>query len=102
MVFTSWSRYRRSMVGTGVFLLGLMLAGVVGVAPAAAQQATPSVMRGGQVFNDNCQVCHGVYAQGRMGPPLLPLPPFITSLPREAIAADLTGLVRGGIPGRMP
>jgi hypothetical protein len=102
MVQRRWRFHTRSMVGVGVFMVGLISATVVGVAPAAAQQATPSVMRGSQVFNDNCQICHGVYAQGRMGPPLLPLPPFITSLPRDAIVADLSGLVRGGIPGRMP
>jgi cytochrome c553 len=79
----------------------LTMAALVGAGSVAAQ-STSSVQRGAQVFNDNCQICHGVYAQGRMGPPLLPLPPEIGSAPRDALIPDLTGLVRGGIPGRMP
>ena len=79
----------------------LALAGVASVVGVAAQ-ASPSVHRGAQVFDANCQICHGAYAQGRMGPPLLPLPPEVAAVPRDGLVTELTGLVRGGIPGRMP
>jgi mono/diheme cytochrome c family protein len=96
---------RRSLrsvrMGVGMLMLVLISAAGVGAQSALAQQ-NPSVQRGAQVFNDNCQICHGVYAQGRMGPPLLPLPPEIASEPRTALIPELTGLIRGGIPGRMP
>ena len=91
---------RRVRMGVGMLMLVLSAAGV-GTQLASAQQ-DPSVQRGAQVFNNNCQICHGVYAQGRMGPPLLPLPQEIASQPRTALIPELTGLVRGGIPGRMP
>src|SRR5690242_6966615 len=93
--------HRRAMaLGSGM-LIAVVAATLVTVSSAAAQ-SNPSVARGAVVFNNNCQICHGVYAQGRMGPPLLPLPPEIASAPRDAIIPELTGLVRGGIPGRMP
>jgi len=97
-----WRSLRvRAGVGVGMLMLALTTAAIVGSQSAMAQQ-DPSVQRGAHVFNDNCQICHGVYAQGRMGPPLLPLPPEIGSQPRTALIPELTGLVRGGIPGRMP
>jgi mono/diheme cytochrome c family protein len=88
-----------AMVGA----VGAAIAGtVVSVAPVAADPPDASVMRGTQVFQDNCEVCHGPYAQGKVGPPLIPIPAEIASQPVDAIRADLTGLVRGGIPGAMP
>jgi cytochrome c553 len=95
-----------SRKGTGrnvrlvVVCLCLLPVWLVGAQAAFAQ--SDSVQRGAHVFNDNCQICHGVYAQGRMGPPLVPLPPPVASMPRDALVEDLTGLIRGGIPGRMP
>ena len=83
-------------------MLLLVLASVLIGAQSALAQQSPSVQRGAHVFNDNCQICYGVYAQGRMGPPLLPLPQEIASQPRTALIPELTGLVRSGIPGRMP
>jgi mono/diheme cytochrome c family protein len=97
-----YPRRARPAVSVALCVVGLAAAAVVGVTPTNAQQASPTVARGAQVFNDNCQICHGPYAQGRMGPPLLPLPPFITTLPRDEIVGELLGLIRGGIPGRMP
>jgi mono/diheme cytochrome c family protein len=93
-------RSRRLSTLALVSALAVTLA-LITVEPAAAQ-SSPSVQRGAQVFNANCQVCHGVYAQGRMGPPLLPLPPEIAQAPRDALIGELTGLIRSGIPGRMP
>jgi len=53
-------------VGAGVGMLLLVLASVLIGAQSALAQQSPSVQRGAHVFNDNCQICHGVYAQGRM------------------------------------
>jgi mono/diheme cytochrome c family protein len=92
---------RRTTVVALAFTVSAVATGGVGLQVASAQ-SNPSVARGAQVFNQNCQICHGVYAQGRMGPPLLPLPPEISSQPRDALVPELAGLVRGGIPGRMP
>lgn len=78
-----------------------VLAGSLVVSNAVANQA-PNVPRGAQVFAQNCQVCHGINASGRMGPNLLPIPPEITNAPRPAVVQQLTGLVRNGIPGAMP
>ncbi|HEV2121186.1 MAG TPA: cytochrome c [Chloroflexota bacterium] len=77
---------------------GLALVGVSVAAPA--EQG--GQISGADVYNRNCAVCHGINAQGRLGPPLLPLPPFIQQLPLAVLAEDLTGLVRNGIPGAMP
>ena len=102
MTIVDGPRRPRRMVGTAIGLLLLLVTtAVIGVQSALAQQS-PGVARGAHVFNDNCQICHGVYAQGRMGPPLLPLPQEVASEPRSALIPELTGLVRGGIPGRMP
>jgi cytochrome c5 len=102
MTIVDGPRQPRRLVGMGIGLLLLVVtSAVVGVGSALAQHG-PSVERGAHVFNDNCQICHGVYAQGRMGPPLLPLPQDIATAPRSALIPDLTGLVRSGIPGRMP
>jgi mono/diheme cytochrome c family protein len=85
---------------------GLVAAVVVGafyVSGAVANQPQPSgAAHGATVFVNNCQVCHGVNAQGRIGPPLLPLPERIASEPRPVVTQELTGLVRDGIPGAMP
>jgi mono/diheme cytochrome c family protein len=78
-----------------------VLAGSLYVSNAVANQQ-PNVPRGAQVFAQNCQVCHGVNASGRMGPALMPIPPDITNAPRPAVVQQLTGLVRNGIPGAMP
>ena len=56
---------------------GITAAAIIGslyVSNAVANQQ-PNVPRGAQVFAQNCQVCHGVNAQGRMGPALMPIPP---------------------------
>jgi mono/diheme cytochrome c family protein len=89
---------RLALLAGGAALL-LLASASTGFAQSAPN---PSVARGAQVFNNNCQICHGVYAQGRMGPPLLPLPPEIANAPRSALVPELTGLIRSGIPGRMP
>jgi cytochrome c5 len=92
----------------GGAVTALIVSTVVAVAPVAAQQQQQagqpdaSVMRGTQVFQGNCEVCHGPYAQGRTGPPLVPIPAEVASQPLDAIREDLTGLVRNGIPGAMP
>jgi len=102
MTIVDGPRQPRRLVGMGIGLLLLVgTTAVVGVQTTLAQQG-PSVARGARVFNDNCQICHGVYAQGRMGPPLLPLPQEIATAPRTALIPELTGLVRSGIPGHMP
>jgi cytochrome c5 len=90
-------KHMRRFAGVGVAAVLLCLLSAQG---ALAQ--SESVMQGAHVFNNNCQICHGVYAQGRMGPPLIPLPQEIASMPRDALIGELTGLVRSGIPGRMP
>jgi mono/diheme cytochrome c family protein len=94
-------RRRPVMLAVVVGVTAAVLAGSLVVSNAVANQA-PNVPRGAQVFAQNCQVCHGVNASGRMGPGLLPIPAEITNAPRPAVAQQLTGLVRGGIPGAMP
>ena len=72
---------------------------VGGAGGVAAQQGAA---RGAVVYQNNCQVCHGVNAQGRIGPPLNEIPPEVRQLPRPGVVQELTGLVRNGIPGAMP
>lgn len=79
------------------------IASTVLVTSAAVSNAgAQDVVRGEAVFANNCAVCHGTMASGRMGPPLNMIPPEIASLPPAAVAAELTGLIRNGIPGAMP
>lgn len=88
----------------GAFGAALVLSLAIG-APRA--RSAPAAQAGGAeagatVFARHCQICHGPGGSGRIGPPLNQLPPEIKAAPRDAVVTDLTGLVRGGIPGRMP
>lgn len=99
------SSFVRMLSRASVAVLAIGIAGLLGVAQSKGAFAAPSaqgVMAGAQVFQQNCSVCHGINAQGRLGPPLLPLPPEIAEAPRDAIVEELTQLVRSGIPGAMP
>jgi cytochrome c553 len=76
---------------------------MLGAAVLVTSSATAQdVAMGAALFEGNCAVCHGSGASGRMGPPLNMVPPEIAGLPPTAIAGQLTGLVRNGIPGAMP
>src|SRR5687767_5963084 len=86
-------------VGLVVLMLALSVSLTSNARSSRAQEAPVS---GEAVFMENCQVCHGTMASGKMGPPLNVLPPDLVGLPPEVIAQELTGLVRGGIPGAMP
>jgi mono/diheme cytochrome c family protein len=79
-----------------------LVAGSVAFLNAGTATAQQGSARGATVYQMNCQVCHGVNAQGRLGPPLNQLPPEIAQAPRPAVVQGLTGLLRGGIPGAMP
>ena len=78
------------------------LVALLAVAAISSTAAAQDVARGEEVFNRNCAVCHGPRAAGRMGPPLNMIPPEVAALPPAAVAQELTGLVRNGIPGAMP
>ena len=87
------------------FAVGLSVAAVaalVYVSSVNVATAQQGATRGATVFMNNCQVCHGIAAQGRMGPPLNQLPPQIAQVPRAEVVQGLTQLVRNGIPGAMP
>lgn len=86
-------------VVVGMLALGVTLTSASPVERVAAQ---PASMPGEAIFIQNCSVCHGLKAQGRIGPPLNQLPPEIANVPAEALAPQLTQLIRSGIPGRMP
>lgn len=92
---------RGSIVVASAVIAAVLAIGQSGGA-AAAPGSAQATLSGAQVFEKNCAVCHGVNAQGRIGPPLLPLPPEIASAPRPALVQELTGLIRNGIPGAMP
>lgn len=95
------SRFVVGGVGALLFVLTLgtsVVGAVVGRKAPVMQEADPGAM----VFQQNCAICHGVKAQGRLGPPLNQLPPEIAALSPEEIATELTQLLRGGIPGAMP
>jgi mono/diheme cytochrome c family protein len=93
----SWRHSLRIVVAAGA-LIAPVGAAILMSSSASAQD----VARGDMVFETNCAVCHGAAASGRMGPPLNMVPPEISSMPPDAIAMQLTGLVRNGIPGAMP
>jgi mono/diheme cytochrome c family protein len=91
---------RLAVLAAGV---ALATAGVlVSFNSAGVATAQGGAARGKQVYTQNCQICHGVNAQGRIGPPLNEIPPEISQAPRPAVVQQLTGLIRGGIPGAMP
>ena len=83
-------------------LAGAALVAMLGVATIASTATAQDVTRGEEVFIANCAVCHGSWAQGRMGPPLNQIPPELAAAPLPVVAEGLTGLIRNGIPGRMP
>ena len=87
------------VAGASVALVAALVYTLSSAGTATAQQGAA---RGATVYMNNCQVCHGVAAQGRMGPPLNRIPPEVAQLPRPAVVQDLTGLIRNGIPGAMP
>lgn len=98
-------RSRRALIPVAIgvaAIVGTVQATTVAAQTPPAASPPDSVARGAAVFAQNCQVCHGINAQGRIGPPLFPLPPEIAGAPRPALIQELTGLVRGGIPGAMP
>lgn len=93
-----------TVVGLGLALtLGVVLANPgAQVGAKAVSAAQTADLPGAAVFAQRCAVCHGTKASGKMGPPLNMLPPQLKSQPPEVIAQGLTGIVRGGIPGKMP
>lgn len=96
---------RLRLWSVGTFGLVALLALSFGVSQASTRSLLPAAQGdtpGAAVFQKNCAICHGAAASGRYGPPLNMIPPEIKNLPPEAIAQELTGLVRGGIPGYMP
>ena len=96
-------RLRPWMLGTLATLLLLGLSFSTSQASSSLPRpASQDDSPGAAVFNRNCRVCHGTAASGKYGPPLNVIPPEIKNLPPEAIAQELTGLIRGGIPGYMP
>lgn len=59
---------------------------------------------GTSLYISACGRCHGAAGEGIIGPPLADTPRFIEAQgwTLEQTAQELAGLVRGGIPGRMP
>jgi mono/diheme cytochrome c family protein len=95
------------------FAGGLALVWVMGMLLISADMNTPSSvaaqdedmadMSGEDLYNANCAICHGVRGTGELGPPLnVPPPPEVRNLPPEEQTANFLGLVRDGIPGKMP
>jgi mono/diheme cytochrome c family protein len=70
--------------------------------PSGLANQSPGSSRGAHLYTQHCQVCHGLAAQGRLGPPLVPVPPAIAVAPRPAVVLGLVGLLRAGVPGAMP
>ena len=67
--------------------------GLVIIAGAAfAQGETGDPTRGGQLFVDNCAVCHGVDGQGRVGASL-------KSFPGIEVSATIRQTISQGVPG---
>jgi len=97
---------RLGFLGISTLMLTLTLAMGTSSAGAVvgteAQQTLQPAEPGATVFKQHCAVCHGTLASGKMGPPVNVLPPEIASLPPEELTKELTGLIRSGIPGRMP
>jgi mono/diheme cytochrome c family protein len=99
-------KLRPTVLGTIVLTLTLLLTLGTSLAQPvsrpSAHGAAQGAQPGAEVFKARCAVCHGTLASGKMGPPLNVLPPEIASLPPQELTKELTGLIRGGIPGRMP
>lgn len=83
-------RLRLAVAATAVGVLSLALTGA-----ALAQAGDPE--RGGQLFAENCAVCHGEDGQGRIGAKLN------KEWPGISVDAYLRRIISGGITGtRMP
>ena len=96
-----------TLVPPRVSVLAVAFTALVGTATIGAFLVAPRVFaqdagRGEAIFANNCAVCHGANASGRLGPPLNMFPPQVASLPPAAVAGQLTGIIRSGIPGAMP
>ncbi len=59
---------------------------------------------GANLYTANCALCHGLQGQGAVGPPLLGAADKFAKMGRSKLQAltDFPGLVRNGIPGKMP
>jgi cytochrome c oxidase cbb3-type subunit 3 len=78
------------MAGLAVVLVALL------TVSAASAQAGGNAERGGQLFVENCAVCHGIDGRGRAGANL-------NDFPGIRVDAALVQTIRQGIPGsRMP
>jgi mono/diheme cytochrome c family protein len=82
--------------------LGMGLLGGRSAQAAGQAQTAPPGAAGAALYVRNCQICHGVRGSGGIGPAINKLPPQLVGMSPEALVADLTGLVRQGIPGYMP
>src|SRR3970040_45160 len=63
---------------------------------AFAQQGPGDPIRGGELFVENCAVCHGVSGQGRVGASLEEFPGIDPSAAIEATVAE--GVAGSGMP----
>ncbi|MBI4491700.1 MAG: c-type cytochrome [Chloroflexi bacterium] len=59
---------------------------------------------GDNLYVANCALCHGLSAEGTVGPPLAGVAELAPQMgmTKEQLAADFPNLVRKGIPGKMP
>jgi mono/diheme cytochrome c family protein len=77
------------LVAIGVISLSLLV-----VSAVTAQEGTDGPMRGGELYVENCAMCHGLDGQGRIGASLDSFPGImIDSALRQAIAEGIDGSV---------
>jgi mono/diheme cytochrome c family protein len=104
--------------GVGPLLTELVRSGIPGNMPAFPPEILPDAdiphlaayllstppATGTSLYISACGRCHGAGGEGIIGPPLLDAPRFIAAQgwTVEQTARELAGLIRGGIPGRMP
>ena len=80
-------RFARQWIPAGAMLLAVAL-----VAGAAQAQVEGDPERGGQLFVDNCAMCHGVDGKGRVGARL-------ENFPGIQIETTLSQTIAQGVPG---
>ena len=81
-------------LGKWLVFLAIVILSIVVVGGAAAQGGTGDPTRGGELYVENCAMCHGIDGQGRIGASLDSFPGImIDSTLRQAIAEGIDGSV---------
>ncbi|MBI2952802.1 MAG: c-type cytochrome [Chloroflexi bacterium] len=95
---------KHSLLAALALAVGMLMLSVMS-AYSQEEPKAPDVLKGAEVFQNNCAACHGKQGEGNMGiPNLAGAAGHVQQLgiPPEAAGPGIIQMLRGGIPGNMP